>query len=255
MTFGPPRARRPAPMVTDYPAAADESADEPVGTCMTLSTSGPTTAALADLVRGVRDDQLGDPTPCPDYTVARPAGPHRRAGAGVHAVGAQGGHPRRRQPVGGRLQAGGRMAGPDRRPAGRAGRGVERPGGVRRHDAGRARSSCRRRSPPWSRIDEVTVHAWDLAAATGQRVRRGPGGRRGRPRLRGELRAARGRSRRRRRPVRPAGPGPGRRPRPRPAARRDRSRPPLEPPDCTRVQFGGLSLRRVHSRRWRVRAA
>ncbi|WP_230486820.1 TIGR03086 family metal-binding protein [Nocardioides anomalus] len=29
----------------------------------------PTTAALADLVRGVRDDQLGDPTPCPAYSV------------------------------------------------------------------------------------------------------------------------------------------------------------------------------------------
>ena len=31
---------------------------------------GPTTHVLAELVRGVRDDQLGDPTPCPDYTVA-----------------------------------------------------------------------------------------------------------------------------------------------------------------------------------------
>ena len=29
----------------------------------------PTTAALADLVRGVRDDQLADPTPCPAYCV------------------------------------------------------------------------------------------------------------------------------------------------------------------------------------------
>jgi uncharacterized protein (TIGR03086 family) len=30
----------------------------------------PTTTALADLVRGVRDDQLSGRTPCPDYSVA-----------------------------------------------------------------------------------------------------------------------------------------------------------------------------------------
>lgn len=30
----------------------------------------PATDALADLVRGVRDDQLGHPTPCPEYAVA-----------------------------------------------------------------------------------------------------------------------------------------------------------------------------------------
>ena len=31
---------------------------------------GPATPALAGVVAGVRDDQLGDPTPCPAYTVA-----------------------------------------------------------------------------------------------------------------------------------------------------------------------------------------
>ena len=36
---------------------------------MTLDL-GPATAALATLVRGVRDDQLDGPTPCPAYTVA-----------------------------------------------------------------------------------------------------------------------------------------------------------------------------------------
>ena len=30
---------------------------------------GPATQALAGVVAGVRDDQLGDPTPCDDYTV------------------------------------------------------------------------------------------------------------------------------------------------------------------------------------------
>ena len=30
---------------------------------------GPATHALAGVVAGVRDDQLGDPTPCPAYTV------------------------------------------------------------------------------------------------------------------------------------------------------------------------------------------
>ena len=31
---------------------------------------GPATRTLAGLVGGVRDDQLEDPTPCPDWTVA-----------------------------------------------------------------------------------------------------------------------------------------------------------------------------------------
>jgi uncharacterized protein (TIGR03086 family) len=37
---------------------------------MALVDLRPTTTALADLVRGVRDDQLSGPTPCPDYSVA-----------------------------------------------------------------------------------------------------------------------------------------------------------------------------------------
>ncbi len=31
---------------------------------------GPAARTLADLVGGVRDDQLDDPTPCPDWSVA-----------------------------------------------------------------------------------------------------------------------------------------------------------------------------------------
>jgi uncharacterized protein (TIGR03086 family) len=37
---------------------------------MTTLDFRPTTTALATLVRGTTDDQLADPTPCPDYTVA-----------------------------------------------------------------------------------------------------------------------------------------------------------------------------------------
>lgn len=37
---------------------------------MTTLDFRPTTTALAALIRGTSDAQLGDPTPCPDYTVA-----------------------------------------------------------------------------------------------------------------------------------------------------------------------------------------
>ena len=39
-------------------------------TCMGHVDLRPTTETLAALVRGVRDDQLTGPTPCPDYSVA-----------------------------------------------------------------------------------------------------------------------------------------------------------------------------------------
>ncbi len=77
-------------------------------------------------------------------------------------------------------------------------------------------------------LDEVVVHGWDLARATGQAYDAGRARDPRLPGLRTVLRAAEGR-RARRRPVRPSGGRPGRRPRARPPRRRHRPRPPLDP--------------------------
>lgn len=127
----------------------------------------PTTTTLASLVRGVRDDQLSDPTPCPDYSVADIL--DHIGGLSVAFTCAarkeelpDGGAP---SVDGSRLEAGWRdriarsvfelgeawqepaaydgltMAGPIEMPADQA---------------------------ALVALDEVTVHAWDLAVATGQ---------------------------------------------------------------------------------------
>lgn len=134
---------------------------------MTTLDFGPTTTALAALVRGVGDHQLDDPTPCPDYSVADLCD-HIGGLAFAFTLAARkeeipgGGQP---SADGSRLEDGWRnriaaqlgelavawrdtaaydgltMAGP-----------VEMPGPVAALVA----------------LDEVTVHAWDLAVATGQ---------------------------------------------------------------------------------------
>jgi uncharacterized protein (TIGR03086 family) len=127
----------------------------------------PTTTTLASLVRGVRDDQLDGPTPCPAYSVADLL--DHIGGLSVAFAGAArkeeipgGGAP---SADGSRLEDGWRdriagslsdlgqawqdpaaydgltMAGP-----------IQMPGDQAALVA----------------LDEVTVHAWDLAAATGQ---------------------------------------------------------------------------------------
>ena len=128
---------------------------------------GPTTHVLADLVRGVRDDQLGDPTPCPDYTVADLLD-HIGGLALAFTLSARkedipgGGNP---SADGSKLEEGWR----DRIAAQLAELGeawsdpaayegmtqagpIEMPAEIAALVA----------------IDEVTVHAWDLAVATGQ---------------------------------------------------------------------------------------
>ena len=128
----------------------------------------PTTTALAALVRGVRDDQLTRPHALPRLLRRRPARPHRRArrsrsrGAARKEELSGGGAP---SADGSRLEDGWRdriagalddlgeawqdpaaydgmtMAGPIEMPADQA---------------------------ALVALDEVTVHAWDLAVATGQ---------------------------------------------------------------------------------------
>ena len=126
----------------------------------------PTTAALAALVRGVRDDQLTGPTPCPAYTVADLLdhigglsvafiSAARKDSAEGHAPAAEGSRlePGFRDRIAAGLDELGEawqdpsaydgvtMAGPVELPADQA---------------------------ALVALDEVTVHAWDLAVATGQ---------------------------------------------------------------------------------------
>lgn len=126
-----------------------------------------TTATLAGLMAGVREDQLADPTPCPDWTVGDLA--HHVVGLTAaftaaarkdRSLGGRSPSPaddelpeRWRERIGGQLvdlasaweesaaYTGLTMAGP-----------VEMPG----REAGLVA------------LDEVVIHAWDLAAATGQ---------------------------------------------------------------------------------------
>ena len=57
-------------LVTDYPAGADEYGAEEGRYGHGDSRLRPDDELLAGLIRGTTDAQLGDPTPCPDYTVA-----------------------------------------------------------------------------------------------------------------------------------------------------------------------------------------
>jgi uncharacterized protein (TIGR03086 family) len=142
-------------------------------TQQTLLPFGPAAAATARVVAGVRDDQLAGPTPCPDWTVADlvdhiagltvafTAAARKTElpdGGGPHADGANLGDGWRDR-IGADLAAlaeawtqpdayaGLTMAGP-----------VEMPGDA----AGLVA------------LDEVVVHGWDLARATGQPYDPGP---------------------------------------------------------------------------------
>lgn len=129
---------------------------------------GPATATLTRLVRGVRDDQLGDPTPCTTYTVADLV--DHVGGLAVAFVGAA-----LKQPAPGSEQGGtgdgsrlvdgwrdriaadlARLAEVWRDPA--AYDGSTMAGPVEMSGAEAAVVA----------LDEVVVHGWDLARATGQ---------------------------------------------------------------------------------------
>ncbi len=136
---------------------------------MDLIDFGPATATLRRLVLGTRDDQLGDPTPCDDYTVGDLV--QHIGGLTLAFTGAA-----HKQPVPGaeqggtgdaaKLETGWRLliardlevlAESWRNPAAYQGSTmagpVELPGGEAAVVA----------------LNEVVVHGWDLAAATGQR--------------------------------------------------------------------------------------
>lgn len=127
----------------------------------------PTTTRLAALVRGVRDDQLSAPTPCPDWTVGDLVDHVGGLALAFTCAARKEDVPGDGQPSadGARLEDGWRDAIAARLdelgeawtdPAARDGMTqagpVELPGEVAALVA----------------LDEVTVHAWDLAVATGQ---------------------------------------------------------------------------------------
>lgn len=135
---------------------------------------GPATATLRRLVLGTRDDQLADPTPCPDYTVADLV--DHVGGLTVAFTGAA-----HKQPVpgaedggsgdGSRLEAGWRLliardlevlAESWANPA--AYEGTTMAGPVEMAGAEAAVVA----------LNEVVVHGWDLAVATGQRYAADP---------------------------------------------------------------------------------
>ena len=135
---------------------------------MELIDFGPATATMRRLVLGTRDDQLGDPTPCPDYTVGDLV--HHIGGLTLAFTGAA-----HKQPVPGseqggtgdasRLESGWRLliardlevlAESWLNPA--AYQGVTMAGPVELPGDEAAVVA----------LNEVLVHGWDLAAATGQ---------------------------------------------------------------------------------------
>ena len=128
---------------------------------------GPATTAVAALVRGVRDDQLAEPTPCPAFAVAdlldhlsmlavafaRSARKERLPGDGARVVDGSRLPADWRTEIPTRLAA---LADAWRDPAAYAGTTqagpIEMPAEVAALVA----------------LDEVVVHGWDLARATGQ---------------------------------------------------------------------------------------
>ncbi|MCF6509717.1 TIGR03086 family protein [Blastococcus sp. MG754426] len=132
---------------------------------------GPTADELARVVAGVRDEQLGDPTPCPGMPVAglldhllglslafRLAAEKRPSDGGPSADAAALA-PDWRTLLPARLEA---LAAAWRRPDAREGEAEV--AGVRMPAAAMALVA----------LDEVVVHGWDLAAATGQPYRPDP---------------------------------------------------------------------------------
>ncbi|MGY1810024.1 TIGR03086 family metal-binding protein [Blastococcus sp. SYSU D00669] len=132
---------------------------------------GPQTAEVARIVAGVRDDQLGDPTPCPDMSVAALLdhfagltlafrhGAEKSPLAGGPRASAEDLPPEWRTELPARLEA---LAAAWREPA--AWEGLTEVAGVRMPGAAMGVVA----------LNEVLVHGWDLAAATGQEYRADP---------------------------------------------------------------------------------
>jgi uncharacterized protein (TIGR03086 family) len=131
---------------------------------------GPATDALTQLVRGVRDDQLADPTPCPAYTVADLLDHIGGLAVAFRAAATKEAQPGENAPSGdgARLQGGFReriagdlaaLAEAWRDPA--AYDGLTQAGPIEMPAEIAALVA----------LDEVVVHGWDLARGTGQPYR------------------------------------------------------------------------------------
>ena len=120
---------------------------------------------------GVRDDQLPGPTPCTGTSVAAMLD-HLLGLTTAFRMAAEKVRPERRS-VGRRRQPRDRLAHPAAGAAGGAGHGVASAGGVGGDDRGRRRVDAGAAMGVVA-LNEVFVHGWDLAAATGQEYRPDP---------------------------------------------------------------------------------
>ena len=132
---------------------------------------GPTTAETARVVAGVRDDQLGDPTPCEGMPVAALLD-HLAGLALAFRYGAE------KRPFGGGPSADAANLPPDWRsllPA-RLAALAEAWRDPVAHDGVAEVADVRMPAPAMALValDEVLVHGWDLAVATGQPYRPDP---------------------------------------------------------------------------------
>jgi len=128
----------------------------------------PATARLADLASNVRDDQLGDPTPCPDYTVGDLLEHIATLALAFTEAAEKSGDPNAEVPPPGdaaRLPADWRRQIPDR--LGTLAEAWQDP------DAWTGMTALAGGETPGEvagvvAVEEVVVHGWDLARATGQ---------------------------------------------------------------------------------------
>jgi len=131
---------------------------------------GPAAQQLSRVVRGVRDEQLSAPTPCPDYTVGDLL-EHVHGLALAFAMAAR----KEQLPTGDQPPAGDASRLPDDWRTAIPGR-LDALGAAWRDDsAWEGLSTVAGVTMPASdmaavAVDEVVVHGWDLAVATGQRL-------------------------------------------------------------------------------------
>ena len=145
---------------------------------MTVPDLEPAARRLAALLPGVPDSALGAPTPCADTTVAGLLDHIMGLAEGLRASAREGARPGAPVASAAHLDPSGA---PPASAAGRPGRGLARTGA-----RGRGSTSAGGVEMPAAEIaavtlDELVIHGWDLARATGQPYEPDPGGRRGDP--------------------------------------------------------------------------
>jgi uncharacterized protein (TIGR03086 family) len=129
---------------------------------MEMIDFGPTTDQLARLVQGVRDDQLAGPTPCPDWSVADLL--THIAGLTVEFTSAAGKEPTPARAGDGLTEGWRERVGADLSELADAWWQADAYAG----ETHAGPVTLPGREAGLVALNEVTVHAWDLAQATGQ---------------------------------------------------------------------------------------